>query len=67
MIYILRIKTEEDGNKDYVDQLDIIDNIRREIVFNCSGVLNDKRFKEIQQLIRKVIENSHCRNKNKVL
>ncbi|CAG2211277.1 unnamed protein product [Mytilus edulis] len=50
-------KKDRGGRKtDYVEQLDVIDDIRREIVLSSSGVLSTSRFQEILQLIRKVIE-----------
>lgn len=54
MIYILREKTNVEGKKDYIKQLDIIDKIRREIVQSSSGILDDERFKDIMNRIRKV-------------
>lgn len=56
MINILKIKTEEERKQDYIDQLDAIDKIRREIVQHSSGVLNDIRFQEIVTCIEKVFE-----------
>lgn len=56
MIYILRRKVEEDGKKDYVDQLDVIDNIRKEIVKSSCGVLDETKFQEKLTLIKKVLK-----------
>ncbi|CAC5359909.1 unnamed protein product [Mytilus coruscus] len=53
MIYILRRKIEEEGKSDYLEQLDVIDNIRREIAQSSCGVLNDKRFQEKLHLLKK--------------
>lgn len=58
IIYILRRKIEEEGKSDYRDQLDVIDNIRREIVQSSSGVLNDKMFQEKLHLLKKVFDNN---------
>ncbi|CAC5424764.1 unnamed protein product [Mytilus coruscus] len=57
MIYILRRKNEEEGKTDYVDQLEVINTIRREIFQSSSGVLNEYKFQEILKLIKKVFEN----------
>lgn len=54
MIYILRIRTEEEGETDYSKQLDIINDIRREIVQSSSGVLMENRFQEILKSLGKV-------------
>lgn len=56
MIYILRRKAEENSEKDYVDHLDVIDNVRREIFQSSSGVLNKWKFQEILKLVSKVFD-----------
>ncbi|CAC5408762.1 unnamed protein product [Mytilus coruscus] len=55
MIYILKRQFEEEGKEDSVDQLEAIDNIRREIVQSSSGILNETRFEDILQSIRKAV------------
>lgn len=56
MIYILRRKAEENSEKDYVDHLDVIDTVRREIFQSSSGVLNKWKFQEILKLVSKVFD-----------
>ncbi|CAC5389986.1 unnamed protein product [Mytilus coruscus] len=55
MIYILKRITKKEEMNEYVDQLCIIDNIRREIVQSSSGVLDEKRFNDIIKSIRKAV------------
>ncbi|CAC5408763.1 unnamed protein product [Mytilus coruscus] len=55
MIYILKRITKKEETNEYVDQLCIIDNIRREIVQSSSGVLDEKRFNDIIKSIRKAV------------
>ncbi|CAC5403771.1 unnamed protein product [Mytilus coruscus] len=55
MIYILKRKTEEEGRKDYVEQLDVIDNIRREIVQSSNGILDERNFQDILNRISKAV------------
>ncbi|CAG2211266.1 unnamed protein product [Mytilus edulis] len=55
MIYILIRKKEEEGKKDYVEQLEVINTIRRDIFQSSSGVLNEGKFKEILKLTTKAI------------
>ncbi|CAC5402600.1 unnamed protein product [Mytilus coruscus] len=64
MIYILKRGIQEEGKteakKSNIDQLNVIDNIRREIVQSSSGVLKDSRFKDIMYSIRKVGSKISC-------
>lgn len=56
MISILKENTKEEKKGDYCEQLDVIEEIRREIVQSSSGRLNDKRFNEIMERIRRVCQ-----------
>ncbi|XP_063436691.1 uncharacterized protein LOC134718129 [Mytilus trossulus] len=55
MIYILKENTNKEEKGDYCEQLDVIDEIRREIVQSSSGMLNDKRFQETMERIRRAV------------
>lgn len=56
MIYILRTKNEKEGQKDYVEQLEVINTIRRDIFQSSSGVINEEKFKEILKITTKVFK-----------
>ncbi|CAC5359911.1 unnamed protein product [Mytilus coruscus] len=55
MLYILKKKFEEEGKRKFVEQIEVIDNIRRNIVQSSSGVLNETRFQDILLGIRKAV------------
>ncbi|CAC5365748.1 unnamed protein product [Mytilus coruscus] len=55
MIYILKENTNGEEKKDYFEQLDVIDEIRREIVQSSSGILKEERFQEVMERIRKAV------------
>lgn len=52
----LRKKAKEENNTQTIDQLNIIDNIRRELMRSSSGVLGKKKFKDNMECIRKVYQ-----------
>lgn len=54
MIYILKKRTNNEWNKSYIDHLNVIENIRREIVQSSSGVLDQTKFIDIINRISKV-------------
>lgn len=54
MINILKENKNKEKMEDYFEQLDVIDEIRREIVQSSNGVLFYAQFKDIMQQIRKV-------------
>ncbi|VDI50347.1 Hypothetical predicted protein, partial [Mytilus galloprovincialis] len=47
MIFILKVKALEAGHTDIYYQLEVINDIQREIVQSSSGMLNDERLHEI--------------------
>ncbi|XP_052063889.1 uncharacterized protein LOC127703837 [Mytilus californianus] len=55
MIYILKENTNEEEKKDYFEQLDVINDIRRGTVQSSSGILNEKQFQDIMQRICKAV------------
>ncbi|CAC5424765.1 unnamed protein product [Mytilus coruscus] len=55
MIDILKKRAVEKEQSDYIVQLDVINDIQREIVQSCSGVLNETRFHEILKSIREAV------------
>lgn len=62
MIYVLTQLNDSDqseGNKDFVHQLDEINQIRRNIMQSSSGMLQVAKFQEIMQSISKVCSVMH--------
>ncbi|CAC5410004.1 unnamed protein product [Mytilus coruscus] len=55
MIYILKRRIEEEYKQDSVGQLEVIDNIRKEIFQSSSGVLNETRFQDMIKSIREAV------------
>ncbi|CAC5385482.1 unnamed protein product [Mytilus coruscus] len=55
MITILKIRSNTDWNKRYIDNLDVIENIRREIIQSNSGILDQTRFHNILNRISKAV------------
>ncbi|VDH93034.1 Hypothetical predicted protein, partial [Mytilus galloprovincialis] len=53
MIYILKKRSNSEWNKVYIDQLDVIEHIRREIVQSSSGTLTQERFHDILNCLTK--------------
>lgn len=54
MIHFLKQTSKQQGQEDFVNQLNVINNIRREIVQSSNGVLNNARFQNIQKRMRTV-------------
>lgn len=54
MIKTLKHIAEESDKKEDVEHLELTDEIRREIMQSCSGVLNKTRFEDILTRARKV-------------
>lgn len=54
MIYILKKRINYEWNKVYIEQLNDIENIRREIVQSSSGILDQTKFEDIINRISKV-------------
>ncbi|CAC5359918.1 unnamed protein product [Mytilus coruscus] len=57
MIAVLKERICYKENKKYVDQLDIIDSIRREIVQIRSGILNKTKFQDIMKRMCEAVSN----------
>ncbi|CAC5389977.1 unnamed protein product [Mytilus coruscus] len=55
MIYILKENTNEEEKKYNFEQLDVIDEIRRQIVQSSSGILNEIQFQDIMERICKAV------------
>lgn len=57
MIYLLKWKTTEEKKEQDYNQLVVMDKIRRENFESSSGVVNETRFQEIIEHIKKVSKN----------
>lgn len=55
MIFILNIQAIETGNKDSSDQLEVINEIQREIVQSSSGMLNEEMLNDILDRTKKAV------------
>ncbi|CAC5408766.1 unnamed protein product [Mytilus coruscus] len=55
MIYILKKRSNFEWNKVYIDQLEVIEHIRREIVQSSSGTLTQKRFHDMLNCLTKAV------------
>lgn len=77
MIHILKQRPKEEDKADDAHQLEVVDNIRREIVQSSSGVLNETRFHDIMDCLQIAIMHfggglyaekiSHLRNVKRIL
>lgn len=54
MIIILKLRSNTDLNKDYIDNLDVIEKIRREIIQSSSGILDQTNFHDMIDRMSKV-------------
>lgn len=54
MIYILKRRFDKESKAEFVDQLEVIDKIRREIVQSSSGLLDEPKFHETLDRMTKV-------------
>lgn len=54
MIIILKLRSNTDWNKDYIDNLDVIETIRREIIQSSSGILDQTNFHDMIDRMSKV-------------
>ncbi|CAC5417515.1 unnamed protein product [Mytilus coruscus] len=55
MIHILKQRSKEEEKADDANQLEVVDNIRREIVQSSTGVLDETRFHNILDCLRMAI------------
>ncbi|CAC5416345.1 unnamed protein product [Mytilus coruscus] len=66
MIYILKKRSNYEWNKTYIDQLDVIEKIRRQIVQSTSGTLDQTQFNDILHSISKSSQKVYIDELNQV-